>query len=93
MKNFLSINENSTEQLKQLLTESGDLKKLYKSGKRDLCLAGKTLAMLFEKPSLRTRMSFQVAMTDLGGASIYIKPEDNIRYMIVLQNFINVAFL
>ena len=76
MKNFLSINETSAEQLKQLLTESRDLKKLYKSGKRDLSLSGKTLAMLFEKPSLRTRMSFQVAMTDLGGASIYIKPED-----------------
>jgi len=36
----------------------------------------KTLVMLFEKPSLRTRISFQVAMTDLGGNAIYIKPED-----------------
>jgi len=52
------------------------LKALYKSGQRDLCLAGKNLAMLFEKPSLRTRISFQVAMTDLGGSPIYVKPED-----------------
>ncbi len=76
MKNFLSINECSAEQLKELLELSAELKKLYKSGGRDLCLAGKVLAMLFEKPSLRTRMSFQVAMTDLGGNAIYFKPVD-----------------
>lgn len=76
MKNFLSINDCSAEQLKELLRESSELKKLYKSGKRDLRLGGKTLAMLFEKPSLRTRISFEVAMTDLGGSAIYVKPED-----------------
>jgi ornithine carbamoyltransferase len=76
MKHFLSINECTTDELLELLELSVELKKLYKKGTRDLCLSGKTLAMLFEKPSLRTRMSFQVAMTDLGGASIYVKPED-----------------
>ena len=76
MKHFLAINECSTEQLNDLLTLSSELKKLYKSGGRDMCLAGKTLAMLFEKPSLRTQISFQVAMADLGGTAIYIKPED-----------------
>jgi len=76
MKDFLSINDCSTGQLKELLAESSELKKLYKTGSSDLCLSGKTLAMLFEKPSLRTRMSFQVAMTDLGGSAIYVKPED-----------------
>jgi len=76
MKHFLSISDCSTEQLKELLSESSELKKLYKAGDRDLSLSGKTLAMLFEKPSLRTRISFQVAMTDLGGTTIYVKPED-----------------
>ncbi len=76
MKDFISINKCSTEQLNELLQISSDLKKLYKAGSRDLCLAGKTLVMLFEKPSLRTRMSFQIAMTDLGGSPIYVKPED-----------------
>ncbi|MFC1676384.1 ornithine carbamoyltransferase [Planctomycetota bacterium] len=76
MKDFISINKCSTEQLNKLLEISSDLKKLYKAGERDLCLAGKTLVMLFEKPSLRTRMSFQIAMTDLGGSPIYVKPED-----------------
>ena len=76
MKDFLSIKDFSAAQLKEFLVEAGSLKKLYKSGGRDLCLSGKVLAMLFEKPSLRTRMSFHVAMTDLGGSAIYVKPED-----------------
>lgn len=76
MKHFLSINDCSVEELRDLLDLSISLKKLYKSGERDMCLAGKVLAMLFEKPSLRTRISFHVAMTDLGGSAIYVKPED-----------------
>lgn len=76
MNDFIAIADCSTQELHELLDASGSLKAFYKSGQRDLCLAGKTLAMLFEKPSLRTRISFQVAMTDLGGHPIYVKPED-----------------
>jgi ornithine carbamoyltransferase len=76
MEDFLAISDFSSDELRTLLEESRSLKALYKSGQRDLCLAGKNLAMLFEKPSLRTRISFQVAMTDLGGSPIYVKPED-----------------
>ncbi|HUW19615.1 MAG TPA: ornithine carbamoyltransferase [Sedimentisphaerales bacterium] len=76
MKDFLCIKDCSAEHLKELLAESSKLKSLYASGGRDLCLSGKVLAMLFEKPSLRTRMSFHVAMTDLGGDAVYVKPED-----------------
>ena len=53
MKSFLSIQDCSSEQLNELLALSRDLKALYKSGKRDICLSGKVLAMLFEKASLR----------------------------------------
>jgi ornithine carbamoyltransferase len=76
MKHFLTINECSMDELNELLELSSSLKKLYKTGGRDVCLAGKVLAMVFEKPSLRTRISFQVAMTDLGGSAIFIRPED-----------------
>jgi ornithine carbamoyltransferase len=76
MKDFISIIDCSVELLKELIRASARLKSLYNVGGKDLCLAGKTLAMLFEKPSLRTRISFDVAMTDLGGSSIYVKPED-----------------
>ncbi len=76
MKSFLSIIDCSTEELHELLVLTGKLKALYKSGQRDICLSGKVLAMVFEKASLRTRISFQVAMHDLGGTAIYMKPED-----------------
>ena len=76
MKHFLSIQTCSSEELFELLALSAASKKLYKSGGRDLCCSGKTLAMLFEKPSLRTRVSFEVAMVQLGGHGLYIKPED-----------------
>jgi ornithine carbamoyltransferase len=76
MKDFIAIRDCSVRELRELLEESSSLKAFYQSGGRDLCLSGKTLAMLFEKPSLRTRLSFQVAMTDLGGSPIYVKPED-----------------
>ncbi len=76
MKDFLTIADCPTEFLKDLLRISVRLKRLYRYGSSENSLAGKTLAMLFEKPSLRTRISFQVAMTDLGGHVIYVKPED-----------------
>jgi len=76
MKDFLCIDDCTSEELEELLELSADLKAVYKGGGRDASLAGKSLAMLFEKPSLRTRMSFQVAMTDLAGNAIYVKPED-----------------
>ncbi|MBW8016800.1 MAG: ornithine carbamoyltransferase [Planctomycetes bacterium] len=76
MNDFISIKTCSNDELSELLALSSDLKKIYKGGKRDVCLAGKTLAMVFEKSSLRTRISFQVAMTDLGGNGIYLKPSD-----------------
>jgi ornithine carbamoyltransferase len=76
VKDFLSITDYTTEMLKDLLRASARLKSLYSVGGTDLCLTGKVLAMLFEKPSLRTRVSFHVAMTELDGSAIYVKPED-----------------
>ena len=76
MKDFISIKSCSTDELKELMALSLDLKKIYTEGARDMCLDGKMLAMVFEKASLRTRISFQVAMADLGGHAIYLKPED-----------------
>ena len=76
MKDFLSIRNVEVEELKELLDLSAELKKLDKAGKLKRILEGKILAMMFEKASLRTRISFEVAMADLGGASIYLKPED-----------------
>ena len=76
MDHFIAISQHTPDELNELIDLSIELKGLYKSGGRDLCLAGKTLAMLFEKTSLRTRMSFQIAMDNLGGNAIYMKPDD-----------------
>ena len=76
MKDFLTIKDCTTGELEELLSMSIELKETYRGGGRNLALPGKTLAMLFEKFSLRTRISFQVAMTQLGGNGIYVKPED-----------------
>jgi ornithine carbamoyltransferase len=76
MRDFLSIKDCSTDELEELLELSAELKKLDKKGKLKRKLEGKILAMLFEKASLRTRISFEVAMADLGGVGLYMKPED-----------------
>jgi len=76
VKHFIEIEDYSIEDLQLLLTMSAELKELYRSGGRDTPLAGKTMAMVFEKPSSRTRISFQVGMAQLGGSAIYLRPED-----------------
>ena len=77
MKHFISISDCSTEQLRHLLDVSIKLKTQFKSiGCNTPLLAGKTLAMIFEKPSLRTRVSFTVAMTHLGGEGMLLRNEE-----------------
>ena len=76
MKNFLSINDCSIDELNELLALSAELKQQDKAGTLKRTLEGKVLAMIFEKASLRTRVSFEIAMADLGGVAIYMKPED-----------------
>ncbi len=76
VKHFIEIEDYSIEELQLLLIMSAELKDLYRSGGRDACLTGKMMVMVFEKPSSRTRISFQVGMTQLGGAAIYLRPED-----------------
>ncbi len=53
-----------------------DLKRRSKTGERPPLLAGKVLAMIFEKPSLRTRVTFETGVWELGGHAIYLAPQD-----------------
>ena len=72
MSDFLSIDDCSRAELEAFLELAAELKREhFANGNRPL-LQGKTLAMLFEKPSLRTRVSFEIAMRHLGGDAIYI---------------------
>jgi len=73
---FLSLADLTRAELEEILHLAATLKRDLKAGKRPPLLAGKSLAMIFEKPSLRTRVTFEVGMTQLGGYPIYLTPKD-----------------
>jgi ornithine carbamoyltransferase len=75
-KDFIDISQFSSKQLGALLDRALADKKLFRAGKLPATLERKTLAMIFEKPSLRTRVSFEVAMTQLGGHALYLTQAD-----------------
>ncbi|HRK31947.1 MAG TPA: ornithine carbamoyltransferase [Tepidisphaeraceae bacterium] len=77
MNHFITIAETSTVEIRHTLDVSHALKKQRKSdGHNSPILAGQTLAMIFEKPSLRTRVSFAVAMQQLGGLGLLLRPDE-----------------
>ena len=76
MKDFLTLSDWSTKELWGLIDLAVHLKFEWKSGGNRPVMHGKTLAMVFEKPSLRTRVSFEVAMKQLGGDAIRIGPDE-----------------
>lgn len=76
-KHFLSINDVSKEEILVLLDKSAELKRDLKAGKdQSNLLKNKTLGMIFEKPSLRTRISFEVGMSQLGGHSVVLNSDE-----------------
>ncbi len=75
-KDLISFAEYSAEDLWELLETALQLKRELRARITHTMLAGKTLAMIFQKPSLRTRVSFEVGMTQLGGHAIYLGPDD-----------------
>ncbi|MCX7667504.1 MAG: ornithine carbamoyltransferase, partial [Atribacterota bacterium] len=75
-KHFLDLADFSREEILFLLESAEDLKKRWVLGEQPKVLNGKILALLFEKPSLRTRVSFEVAARQLGGESFYLGPQE-----------------
>lgn len=76
-QDFLSIADLTPTQLRSLLSLALQLKKQFKKeGQTEHSLAHKTLVLIFEKPSLRTRLSFEAGMTQLGGHAVYLSPAD-----------------
>lgn len=62
--------------IEQLIDKAIDMKKAFKAGDAPRLLDGRALAMIFEKPSTRTRVSFEVAMFQLGGHGLFLSPKD-----------------
>ncbi len=75
-KNLLSINDLRKEEILSVLELSKDLKEDLKNGKSSQLLKGRTLAMIFQKPSTRTRLSFERGIVQLGGTAIYLNSND-----------------
>ncbi|ANB59729.1 ornithine carbamoyltransferase [Anoxybacteroides amylolyticum] len=75
-KDVLTLIDFSSEQIYELLAIAQQLKQKQQAGESYTPLVGKTLAMIFEKPSTRTRVSFEVGMTQLGGHALYLNSND-----------------
>ncbi len=75
-RHFLTLMDLSAKEIKRLLARAIKLKAMQRRGKKHMPLAGKTMAMIFEKSSTRTRVSFQVGMAQLGGTSLFLSPRD-----------------
>lgn len=75
-KDLVAIHDLSVEEVRQILKTTEILKLRCRSGERDQPLAGKTLGMIFSKPSTRTRVSFEVAIYQLGGYALYLGAND-----------------
>jgi len=75
-KHFLDLDQVDPKTLRQILDHGKAMKKQRANGGHEQPLAGKTLAMIFEKPSTRTRVSFEVGMRELGGQTIMLGRTD-----------------
>ena len=76
MKHFLKLLDYTSEEIIELLDLADQLKKYVKEGKEHHFLKGKTLGMIFEKSSTRTRVSFETGMYQLGGHALFISSKD-----------------
>ena len=75
-RHFLTLPDLTPAELKRLFARAMEMKAMLKRGERHTPLAGKTMAMIFEKSSTRTRVSFETGMAQLGGASVFLSPRD-----------------
>lgn len=75
-RDLISILDITSGELDQLLAMAAGMKEMRREGKPHRCLPGKTLAMIFEKSSTRTRISFEVGMAELGGTALFLSVHD-----------------
>jgi ornithine carbamoyltransferase len=76
MRHLTSLFDLSTDQVREILALAKELKSRLRRGDRPALLAGHVLTQVFEKPSLRTRLSFEAAIMQLGGSSIFLTRKD-----------------
>ncbi len=76
MKHFINLDDLSTEDLNSIIDNAIALKKQHKAGEINESLKNKTLAMIFDKSSTRTRVSFEAGMAQLGGHALFLSDRD-----------------
>ena len=74
-RDLLTFRDLGDAEMRRILDRAAELKRLRAAGERPLTLAGKTLGMIFEKASTRTRVSFEVGMFELGGHAVYLSAQ------------------
>ena len=74
-KDFLSVADWSADEIFSMLERAQSLRRLHARGERPQTLQGRTLAMYFEKPSLRTHVTFEAGIAQLGGHAVLLRPE------------------
>src|SRR5687767_10780493 len=72
MRHFLDIFDLTADEIQRVFAISKELKDKLQHGTREPLLPGRVMALLFEKPSLRTRVSFEAAMVHLGGTALFL---------------------
>ena len=75
MRHLLSICDLSTAEIERIFAIAKDLKSRHEEGLRKALLPGRVMGLLFEKPSLRTRVSFEAGMIHLGGGTVFLGDE------------------
>ncbi len=76
-RHFLSLMDLTPEELRRLVARATELRKMLEQGQQHTPLQNRSLGMIFEKSSTRTRVSFEVGMTQLGGHALFLSPRDS----------------
>jgi len=76
LRHFLSLDDLNADEFRAVLGRATALGRMHRAGERHAPLAGRVLAMIFEKSSTRTRLSFEAGMAQLGGHAVFLSPRD-----------------
>jgi len=76
VRHFLTLDDLPAEEFRALLARATELAEMHRAGEAHTPLLGRVLAMIFEKSSTRTRLSFEAGMNQLGGSAIFLSPRD-----------------
>ncbi|MBF0427836.1 MAG: ornithine carbamoyltransferase [Magnetococcales bacterium] len=75
-RDLLTFDDITAEEIRRLFLRTHHIKQAQKAGEQELTLKGRTLGMIFEKPSTRTRVSFETGMFQLGGQALFLSAQD-----------------